>query len=185
MLNENKIEQNKREIISLLLGTKRAGMEEVIRYLECSGFFTAPSSVSRHHNWRGGLSEHSLGVFHKALELEEGLPKDSLIITGLLHDVCKASKLYVDSHGVFHERHTHIKGHGYRSVRLLEKCGLELMDEEKKTIRWHMGGHHASAQEQEEVRNTRDLRLWQVIHLADILDAKYGSTCAKDKFKNR
>ena len=175
MLTEDRIRKNKEEIISLLKGVKRDGIMEVITYLENSGFFTAPSSISRHHNWKGGLAEHSLGVYHQALMRGDGLPNDSLVITGLLHDICKATKFYVDSDGIIRRRYQHLKGHGYRSVKLLERCQLILNDEERQTIRWHMGGHHASEKEQDEVYQTRKLKLWQVIHEADVRDAKSGS----------
>ena len=59
---EKEIKKNKRKIISLLYETKREGIENVIRYLEESGFYEVPSSICRHHNWRGGLAEHCLGV---------------------------------------------------------------------------------------------------------------------------
>lgn len=57
------------------------------------------------------------------------------------------------------------------SVKLLEHYGLQLTDEERRTIRWHMGGHHASEHEKEEVKITRESILWKVLHEADQLDA--------------
>ena len=171
MLSPNLIEYNKAKIGSLLLETKREGMENVIQYLEESGFYDAPSSICRHHNWRGGLAEHCLGVYRIASELNNELPHESLVIAGILHDICKASKLYYDSDGNIHRRHTHIKGHGRRSIKLLEKCGLSLTEDERLAIRWHMGGHHASNEEREEVERARQNPLWKAIHKADQLDA--------------
>ena len=158
-------------IVALLHKTRRRGVEEVIHYLCESGFFVVPSSINRHHNWRGGLAQHCLGVYLTAKEHGEGLPEDSLIIAGLLHDICKARKLYYDENGVIHHRHTHIHGHGYRSIKILEECGLELTEEERLAIRWHMGGHHAKNDEVEEVKKARNMKLWQVIHHADHWDA--------------
>ena len=88
-----------------------------------------------HHNWRGGLAQHCLGVFIKAFELNKNLPIDSLIIAGLLHYVCKAGKFYYDKNGFLQHRQTHIKGNGRRSVMLLEKCGLVIKPEEYRAIR--------------------------------------------------
>ena len=99
------------------------------------------------------------------------LPHESLVIAGILHDICKASKLFYDADGNIHRRHTHIKGHGRRSIKLLEQCGLALTEDEKLAIRWHMGGHHASNEEREEVEQARQNTLWKVIHKADKLDA--------------
>jgi 23S rRNA maturation-related 3'-5' exoribonuclease YhaM len=171
VLTETQISTNKDTIVSLLRSVKRKGIEAVIRYLEDSGFFTAPSSINRHHNWKGGLAEHCLGVYQIACTEAGELPKDSIIIAGLLHDICKASKLYYNANGNIQIHHTHIKGHGYRSVKLLEICGLSLSEDERLAIRWHMGGHHASESEHEEVIAARMNPLWKLIHRADHEDA--------------
>ena len=180
MFTSSIISANKDVIISLLLETKREGIENVIHYLEESGFYDAPSSICRHHNWRGGLAEHCLGVYKIASELNNELPHESLVIAGILHDICKASKLYYDADGNIQRRHTHIKGHGRRSIKLLEKCGLSLTEDERLAIRWHMGGHHASDEEREEVERARQNPLWKAIHKADQLDAS-----GKYKFYNQ
>ena len=171
MLSNDKTADNRNEIITLLCSTKRKGIERVLSYLDESGFYEAPSSVYRHHNWRGGLAEHCLGVYKIASENNDGYPEDSLIITCILHDICKASKLYYDADGVIHHRHTHIKGHGRRSIKILEQCGLLLTEDERLAIRWHMGGHHAPEERKEEVALARQNKLWKLIHKADKLDA--------------
>ena len=171
MISSETITTNRDLIISLLRATEREGIEEVIRYLDESGFYEAPSSTNRHHNWKGGLAEHSLGVYKMALELNSDIPHESLVIASLLHDICKASKLYYGADGIIHHRNIHIKGHGRRSIKLLEQCGLVLTDDERLAIRWHMGGHHASLVDQEEVALARNNDLWRIIHEADKLDA--------------
>lgn len=173
-INSSKLKGNKDNIIAMLLSTKRDGMENVVKYLDDSGFFIVPSSINRHHNWQGGLAEHSLGVYQIAQKEAGDLPKESVIIAGLLHDVCKAEKLYYDKDGILHHRQTHIYGHGYRSVKILQQCGLELMEDERLAIRWHMGGHHARENERDDVMKARQSKLWQVIHKADQLDASKG-----------
>ena len=94
MISSETITTNRDLIISLLRATEREGIEKVIRYLDESGFYEAPSSTNRHHNWKGGLAEHSLGVYKMALELNSDIPHESLVIASLLHDICKASKLW-------------------------------------------------------------------------------------------
>lgn len=171
MLTDKMIATNKDEIVKLLRSTNRNGIVNVLKYLNESGFFEAPSSICRHHNWKGGLAEHCLGVYRIASELNDGLPHESIVIAGILHDICKASKLFYDADGNIQRRHTHIKGHGRRSVKLLEQCGLLLTEEERLAIRWHMGGHHPSEGEQDEVIRARQNELWKIIHKADKLDA--------------
>lgn len=56
-------DKNKATIVALLHKTVRRGMDEVIHYLYESNFFIVPSSVNRHHNWRGGLAQHCLGMY--------------------------------------------------------------------------------------------------------------------------
>lgn len=173
MLTLDEIKLNRLKIESLLKAVNRNGMDSVLCYLANIGFYEVPSSIYRHHNWRGGLAQHCLGVFIKAFELNKNLPIDSLIIAGLLHDVCKAGKFYYDGNGFLQHRQTHIKGHGRRSVMILEKCGLVIKPEEYRAIRWHMGGHYVKTEEEMcEVKLARSEPLWQAIHMADHINAK-------------
>lgn len=84
----------KDKIKELLLSTKRAGIEDLIKEMEKSGFFTAPCSSQYHLCQPGGLAEHSLNVFMKMTELNHALgamiPRDSLIIVSILHDLGKS-----------------------------------------------------------------------------------------------
>lgn len=116
----DKMTSTKTEIILLLSSTKREGIDNILDYLEESGFYSAPSSVNRHHNWEGGLAHHSLGVYKRGLKLDcIDIERNSLIIVCLLHDICKASKLYYDENGNIHKRNTHIKGHGYPFSKII------------------------------------------------------------------
>ena len=92
----------KEEFLDLLLSTHRQGVDKVVDYLEKSGFFTAPASVSKHLSLDGGLLQHSLNVCKVALMLREQMiamkpdiepkvPKESVVLSALLHDVCKSS----------------------------------------------------------------------------------------------
>ena len=58
MLTRDDIDCNKREISSLLLETKREGIENIIQYLEESGFYDAPSSVLGYYHQRQDCQEH-------------------------------------------------------------------------------------------------------------------------------
>ena len=97
----------------MLRSTGRKGVDAVLDYLDCVGFYTAPSSIDRHHNWRGGLAQHSLETCRLALAGRGGVSRESVIIAALLHDICKASRLYYGADGRIHHRSTRIKGHGY------------------------------------------------------------------------
>lgn len=78
-------------------------MENLIVYIRASDFYTAPASTRFHGAFMGGLLHHSLEVYanldkktsgsecnvwRDALN-EENVGNDSIIIVGLLHDICK------------------------------------------------------------------------------------------------
>ena len=60
----NRIVKQREEIIALLESVKKVDTKKLISYLDKSGFFYRPSGgKNKHHNFPGGLAEHSLGVF--------------------------------------------------------------------------------------------------------------------------
>ena len=181
MLSQEEIKYNKDRIIRLLNSTKRRGMDNVINYLEENDFFEMPSSLRRHHNWEGGLSQHCLGVYDRLSKTGEDLPQGSKIITSFLHDICKTRKIFKDKTGEWRERkedELHIPGHGNRSVKILERLGLDMTPEEKRAIRWHMGGWRIGENPKEEIRDffaTKKSDLWRLLHNADRYDASHNS----------
>lgn len=153
---------NKEKFCHLLRSTGREGVETIISELEDSGFFEAPASANHHLNCIGGLLQHSLNVCETALAirsvLEEkgqmyvhGVPRDSVIIASLLHDVCK-SDIYKEAQvnkksadGKWEKVPGYIVdcdelpvGHGEKSVIILLLWGLKLTRDEILAIRWHM-----------------------------------------------
>ena len=54
----------KEEFLNLLRSVKREGIDDLIRFIESTDFFTAPASTRFHGNYEGGLLEHSLNVYH-------------------------------------------------------------------------------------------------------------------------
>lgn len=84
------------QILSLWSEVERPGIKQLIDYLQDSDFFTAPCSTKYHLAKPGGLAEHSWNVYnllyekaHLRYRLET--PKESLIICGLGHDLCKVN----------------------------------------------------------------------------------------------
>ena len=140
---------DKSKIIKLLNSTNRKGIDKVLVELEKIGFYDAPGSVEHHSAYRGGLAEHSIKVYEAAMKLKEGNPSeyggigaDSIIITSLLHDICKADVYFIKSDGKPGVSFKKFPiGHGEKSVIMLLRIGLELSEEEMLAIRWHMGIH--------------------------------------------
>ena len=92
------IEKNKAKIIELLKSVEftpanPAGMDNLIAYMEESGFFTAPCSGQYHLSCEGGLAQHSLNVYYTMRSLNKSLkvnyPDKPIILCALLHDLGK------------------------------------------------------------------------------------------------
>lgn len=164
-------------IIGLLTSTHRQGIAEVIDYLDNSGFFYRASSTNKHHNFPGGLAEHSMGTYHEAVANPESqnLPEDSIIIAALLHDICKADRFWFKGCRINEHRQYGLDSkHSVRSVALLKSCGLDLTEEERLAIRWHMKGEKYHSREPRKERDhSKAVKtpLWKIVFVADKLDA--------------
>lgn len=147
---------------SLLSQTNRQGIDKVIEFLAGTDFYIAPSSVSYHSNYKGGLMDHSLLVYMLAMkyrqalielnpELANKLPEESVTISALLHDICKCG-FYAqkekwrknesgqwESYPGFEISDSFPIGHGEKSVIMLLAVGLQLTPDEMLAIRYHMG----------------------------------------------
>lgn len=141
----------------LLLSTKRDGINELLKWLEESDFYTAPASRNNHGAYKGGLLEHSLNVYDELCRISAAYPEinlqeDSMIISSLLHDLCKINFYVVeqrnrknDETGVWEKYDTYsIKekfcygGHGSKSVYLAQHF-IKLEPDEAVAINCHMG----------------------------------------------
>ena len=146
----------KEQFIELLRSTNREGIENLINFLEKSDFFKAPASTRFQGDYEGGLLEHSMKVYEifkekvKNASIEMNVSDDTIIISALLHDVCKANFYKVDYRNAKNELGVWEKvpyytiddqipyGHGEKSVMMISEF-IKLTPEEKYAIRWHMG----------------------------------------------
>ena len=91
---EKKKDDVRDTIIKALSKVKRDGIEDLIAYMDESGFFTAPASSGFHLHQEGGLAQHSLNVLNTIERMGVSLLggngynaiQDSAIIIGLLSD---------------------------------------------------------------------------------------------------
>ena len=154
ILTPEQIEADKIRIIELLKGTGRPGIERLVEWMETkSDFFTAPASTKYHLHCKGGLARHSLNVYERLkAKVDSGLLElkdDTVVITTLLHDVCKANFYAVQ------KRNRKIDGqwqeveewgideklpigHGEKSCYIVQSF-MRLSPEEFAMIRFHMG----------------------------------------------
>lgn len=154
-------------IVQLLESVNREGMQDLINYLEVSGFFVDPASARFHLSVKGGLARHSLIVYQQLVSLfdihREYIAKvhkmefseDSLILVSLLHDLCKiqtyeekirwfkenGSPEWKNEKGyqkIYGNKELPAQGHGSGSViRALKYIRLD--DYEIEAILHHMG----------------------------------------------
>ena len=152
------VEANKNEIISILRTVERPGIEKLIEWLSRNDYFTAPACTRFHSNYEGGLAAHSLNVYkvlkakaehYKDLEM----PLESVIICGLLHDLCKVNFYTVSTRNKkndatgkwekvpFYQVDDQVPlGHGEKSIIILSSF-IKLSLDEMYAIRAHMGGY--------------------------------------------
>lgn len=154
----------------LLTSVKRDGIDKLLEFIRKSDFYTAPASTRYHSCHEGGLLEHSLNVANCLLNklnnpvwanILNEVGRESLIISALLHDICKTyfygvemknKKVYSD-HGKKSDNNGRFDwetvpsyvvddkipyGHGECSVMMIEEF-MKLKPVERYTIRWHMG----------------------------------------------
>jgi len=133
------------QILEELRSVRRAGMRSLIQFLESSDFFTAPASRAYHEARPGGLARHSWNVYtilkEKVKRYEVNILPDSVVVCGLLHDVCKIG-IYKKEGGRYVIRDEMPLGHGEKSVFILQRF-IKLTEEEMAAIRWHMGAFEA------------------------------------------
>lgn len=206
------IEENKQKVLALLKQVKRDGMDKFIDWLNTTDFFTAPASTKFHSNCEGGLCAHSLNVYNRFLKLlkceygEDYLsycPEDSIILMGLMHDLCKVGtfiketrnvKKYVetgtkqDSKGFFDWTEKEMYsvedslpyGHGEKSVYILSGF-VRLTRLEAMAINWHMGGFDyrvkGGSYVLSDVYYSYPVAL--LLHLADMQASYLDETCSK------
>lgn len=195
MANNNELIQRFEE---LLMSTGREGMDKLIQFIRKSDFYTAPASTRFHSCHEGGLLEHSMFVYECMVEmlkvppwLELGIKDENIIISALLHDLCKTyfydvefrnKKVYSENGSksdaagkydwesipsyVVNDQFPY--GHGEKSVLMIESY-IRLETAERYAIRWHMG-----FSEPKESWNTlgaaiRKYPLVLMIHQADLM----------------
>lgn len=163
-LSEEQCLKNKAKIRELLLTTSRPGMERLVDWIEQkTDFYTAPASTKYHLACKGGLAQHSLNVYELLLgKASSGLleiKKDTIIITALLHDLCKVNFYVMEKKNVregskinaygsevanwvekevWTVRDSFPVGHGEKSCFYIQSF-IRLTDEEYAMIRLHMG----------------------------------------------
>ena len=174
----------RKEIEHLLRKTERAGVEDLLNYMDKSGFYTAPASTKYHGASEGALAVHSLNVFNAALDLatawcgENWVDNNinSIVIAALLHDLGKAGQfnkpLYVEnilkkgrSDAQPYKTNDELMTLPHEIVSVIEASKyIELTEDEQRAIAWHNGLYGAFKYQ----IPGKETPLYMLIHFADM-----------------
>ena len=146
----------------------------------------ASSRKDYHHAIPGGLVDHSLRVLGNAMRLVKAfgwdVPKDSLIIGCLLHDIGKIGDhekdYYLPQDSDWHreklgEMYKHNKALQYmsvpdRGVWLCQHCGLKLSQDEFLSIKLNDGQYA----EENALYKMKEPLLVDIVHISDYISTK-------------
>lgn len=151
------LDEQKNRFIALCRTVKRDGIDDLLKWLDESDFYTCPASTRFHGAYAGGLLEHSLNVYEELIRLLEAYPEikepkqhESAIICALFHDLCKVNMYVTESRNRKNERGFWEKydaysikekfcfgGHGSKSLFLVQNF-IKLEPEEAVAINAHM-----------------------------------------------
>jgi 23S rRNA maturation-related 3'-5' exoribonuclease YhaM len=129
------------EYASEFLGMiERPGINKLIDYLFESDYLTAPASTRFHNVFEYGLLLHSLNVtkefFKENEKFQKPLPHESVILCGLLHDLCKVGA-YTETARGYEKVKDFPNGHAKLSISRIEEF-IKLTKSENNVILFHM-----------------------------------------------
>lgn len=174
--------QVKEEIIINLRQTKRAGIENLLQWMDENGFYDAPCSTKYHFATPGGLAEHTRNVINAAASLlqafyifgERPITDDfinSVVICAALHDLGKCGQFGKPNYTLNEElpfpvfetnKELLYIPHEVRSIAIASQF-IELTEEEQFAILYHNGLYG----ELQSVKN-HETELYMILHFADM-----------------
>ena len=143
-IKDSTIVRNRLQVLNMLQEVNRPGITDLIEYLDNTDYFISPASTKYHNNFHGGLCLHSLNVtkmFMKRMStVNSSINRESAILCGLLHDLCKVGYYYRNMNGEWKSNKEHEANslHGVLSVDIVERY-IKLTPEEEAVIKYHMG----------------------------------------------
>jgi len=140
-----------------------------------SQFKNAPAAKNFHHNYLGGLLEHTLSVCHMAVQVADHYPqldKNLLVTAAFLHDIGKTKELEIDI-SIDYTDEGRLLGHLVLGEVMLEEKFTQLKDFPKDLalrLKHMILSHHG----QYEFGSPKRPKFLEAIalHLIDDLDAK-------------
>ena len=161
---------------------RRAGIRDLMDWLENTDFYVAPASTKYHGCFEGGLVQHSLNVFSQLKKLCSWYDcqdsAESIAIVSLFHDLCKVGSYKTemrwrkDSNNRWEQYPTYTfkedfayGGHGSKSVFLVQSF-MHLTPAEASAINSHMGQWDSTQYSNPTEVYCRNKLAW-LLHVAD------------------
>lgn len=182
MINIQKNEKSFKDLVAKYI--TRDGIEDLMKWLESTDFFTAPASTRFHGSEPGGLCQHSINVGMRlfviaGLLTPDVYTKESLCLVALFHDICKCNCYKLGTRNVKNESTGQWEkvpsysweeqqcygGHGSKSVFLVQSF-LRLSFEEAAAINSHMGFSDQSSMTAVSNAYEQNSLAW-LLHVAD------------------
>lgn len=180
---------NKKYVVDRLLETKREGMEDLVKYMDEIGFFSAPCSGGNHLCCEFGLVHHTRNVIMAAENIGYALLgkqkymeiRDSVTIAAALHDLGKCGdygkQMYVenilksgkrsDAKPFKQNKELLPLDHATRSIKLATLF-IDLTEEEEFAIRYHDGLYERANY----AVNGNETALYIILHTADLWSSR-------------
>ena len=144
------IKERCREALTGMYLTNAGLSEEQIQKLRDVGYFEAPAARKHHLAEPGGLAIHSTNVTYWLLKLSETMevkwPRpESPYLVGMLHDLVKCfcyrakDGAAQDGKAAYEYIQPAYPGHGVASALIAAELGIQLNEDERAAIVYHMG----------------------------------------------
>lgn len=151
-----------------------------LKLLEESRLFTWPAAITHHHNYAGGLLEHTLEVLEYAEHIAEAFPEvnmDVLRAAALWHDVGKVIEYTKITDGWERPREAQSNLHIVSSSLsfLYHADSVPVRSELREAVRHCVLAHHGPVKEWGSPEAPATLEAL-ILHQADVLSAHYGAT---------
>ena len=182
---------------------QRDGVDKLMGYIRQSDFYTAPASTRFHLSCAGGLLRHSLNVldalrgllvwnpgtsvweYQVAGHAVDAIPDESVIISALLHDICKTAFYSVSTRNVKNKQTGKWEeqpfytvsdrmplGHGDKSAMIIKEY-MTLTQRELYSVWWHMGAMDTSTDTRTFKTAVEKYPFILALHTADMMASSF------------
>jgi len=171
-----------KEFMKFVRGIRSADLGKLLRAMFgnrrlAASFMDAPAAKKMHHNYIGGLLEHSVSVArlaHAVCGLYRHLDRDLLVAAGLVHDIGKIDEFSYRRPPIDYTDSGRLVGHTVLGIEILDRFlkGQDLEDSSEQIValKHLILSHHGRQEFGAPVLPMMEEAV--ILHLIDDLDAK-------------